>query len=141
MCLSKPSTLMCLCRKWDEFSCRTVSPWFKQTFLAKIYWIPNCFITAGEIVRIKNLWNIWWISSRTFYLKKHMKVYIWKHICYRIGFKVVKSPLIIFQKIQSNFFRCIFLQLNWFLLTLLHEISVSNNLNKKAAIFAVINWP
>ena len=44
----------------------------------------------------------------------------------KIGFKGVKIPLTIFQKFKNNFFRCIFHQMNCFLLTLLYGISASN---------------
>ena len=64
---------------------------------------------------------------------------MWKYVCNGIGVKAVKPPQTISQIFKSNFFRYIFHQLNLFLLTVLHGISVSHILNKAVLIFPVIS--
>ena len=99
--------------EFNEFSCRIGSPWFKQTFLVKIYWIPNSFITAAEIVQIKRLIGLF---KNFLLVKTHESLYL-KIFLEKIGFKAVKPPFTIFQEFRNNFFSCIFHQQNWFLLT------------------------
>ena len=59
--------------EFNEFSCRIGSPWFKQTFLVKVYWIPNSFITAAEIVQIKRLMGLF---KNFLLVKTHESLYL-----------------------------------------------------------------